>query len=770
MVWKTALAGFAAILLIAATANAESDRKAFIDLIVNSQAIGEAYVIVRGSDALVKTEDLKRGGFRSIGGTRERLKGDEFVSLDSLSSTLTWHLDEQALTLTITAKPQVLGQSNVDFGSARPDAIEYTHDSSAFFNYAVNLRQFDQFDAFAEGGINIGHGLAYSSVFRNDQGLVVRGLTNFTIDHPERMSTLTAGDQLANTLDPLGGAPFIGGIGYSTNYSLDPYFTRFPTQSLSGALTTPSTVDVYVDGHLVRQELLPPGQFNLNNLPLTNGSGSTQVIVKDALGNQTQINSAYYQASQVLAEGLSDYSYRIGLRRNNVGTSSFDYSEPIFVARHRYGLTDSLTPGFRVELGRGLVSGGPITDLRLPFGTVELSLGASESQGRGGGAASLAYSYLSETFSVGGAAATMSDYYANSTLSPATDRARVQASAYFSLPLGANITVYPQYQFSEYRDAGLVDQALLSLSIRLGEKLSAFISLGEGHQPRGSAGPTALISLNYFLGNATTGSVSYQQQPHNSGPSLSIQKALPYGPGYGYRFETQTGQQGTQGSGTVQYQNDYGLYEADYGRVGNQDITALSAAGGVVAIGDRVFLTRPVEQGFALLRVPGVANVHGLLSNQDMGKTDSRGDLLIPNLLPYYGNILSVEPKDIPLDYEVGTAQKTIAPPNRGGAIVKFAVSRLDAFLGNLRVENAGRTVVPHPGQITVKVNGSEYVSPIGKNGEFYLENVPAGSHEALIEDDDGGCHFTIDFPDSKDPIVKLGTLTCQQSRETAAR
>ena len=51
--------------------------------------------------------------------------------------------------------------------------------------------------------------------------------------------------------------------------------------------------------------------------------------------------------------------------------------------------------------------------------------------------------------------------------------------------------------------------------------------------------------------------------------------------------------------------------------------------------------------------------------------------------------------------------------------------------------------------------------SPIGKQGEFYLENVPSGRHEAIIEHEGSVCRFMIEVPLIDVREVKLGTLRC---------
>ena len=55
-----------------------------------------------------------------------------------------------------------------------------------------------------------------------------------------------------------------------------------------------------------------------------------------------------------------------------------------------------------------------------------------------------------------------------------------------------------------------------------------------------------------------------------------------------------------------------------------------------------------------------------------MGRTNGRGDTLVPNLLPYYANRLGISDQDVPFDREIETVEQAVAPPYRGGALVTF--------------------------------------------------------------------------------------------------
>ena len=214
----------------------------------------------------------------------------------------------------------------------------------------------------------------------------------------------------------------------------------------------------------------------------------------------------------------------------------------------------------------------------------------------------------------------------------------------------------------------------------------------------------------------------------------------------------------SSGEAMVQAQSSFGLYQAEYHREGASNTGLAQASGGVVFIGDDAFLSRPVQAGFALIQVPGVEGVRGYLNNQEIGRTDSHGNLLIPALAPYYGNRLRIEGTDVPMDYEVGSLEQLVATPLRGGAQVVFDVKRSQSVAGLIRMES-GKT--PAFGELRVDYKGGHAESPVSAEGKFWLDGVPPGKHHGLVEFRDGFCNLDLNVPASPERIVELGAVRC---------
>ena len=737
--------------------------RAILTLEVNGVDHSDVLALVIKNDVLVKRSDLEVAGLSSFSGKEKTISGARYVSLASLAPGITYKFDEKNLIISLMAEPTYLGLRKLNLSFAEPPDLEYRSDLTGFLNYSFNFTDFASWDGFFEGGISWHRFLLYSGLSRGLQGLV-RGLTNLTYDDPRNMRRWMLGDTFVNT-GVLGGGAFLGGFSIAKNFGLDPYFIRFPTQTISGALTVPATVDVYRNGLLIKQEQLPPGQFTLNNLPGLSGLTNTQVVIRDAFGNTRAINQQFYTATGLLEQGLNDYSYGIGMVRSSVGTANWNYGPLALSAIHRFGLTNWVTPGYRLEVERDLLSGGPQIAFGFPIGETDFAASASRSRGQSGAAASFVYQYLIPGgFAMGAAAQWMSPHYANLSIKPSDNRPLFESDATISRDIGPSTSLSFEYRYQNLRDrlltTGTDHSVLASALVRISERLSFIASIT--HTLPGNRQPAndVFFGLNYLLGKTTVASASYDHRYNGDFGAVSVQKPLANGPGYGYLVQAQEGAT-EQEAGQFQYQNDWGTYEADYTRLQGNDSSTLRIAGGVVAIGGRVLPTRPVQNGFALLRVPGVSKVDCEWSNQVEGRTDAKGDCLIPNLLPYYGNQLGINQNNIPLEYSVGQVSKIVAVPYRGGAVLTFPVHKIQQLTGKLIVREGATAVIPADGEFIVQAGGERLSSPIGEKGEFYFEDVAPGTYDAAIEFADGTCKLPLQVPQSGKFVVKLGTLGC---------
>lgn len=733
-----------------------TDQRAILELRVNSENKGETDVILRGEDVLARLKDLQSVGMAAVNGRKETIGGEPFVSLRSLAPTLMFDINEKDLALDLTLAPEAFGEHVLSGRDYRPEKLEHREDTSAFINYALNANNFKSIDAFSEIGVTIKNALLYSSVSRNAQGEILRGLTNVTINDRDANVRTMIGDRLVNS-DFLGGSITMGGLSYFRDFALDPYFIRNPGLNYSGAVSTPSTLDVYSNGRLVRRVALPPGQFQLNDLPVPTGSNNTRFVIRDAFGRERELGSQFfYFTSGLLKPGLHDFSYNLGSRRDDLANKSWGYDTPVFLGHHRYGFSDSVTAGLRMEGGWGLVSGGPSFSFLLPLGEMELASAASNERGRNGGAAFLGYSYIDRRFSLGSSVKVQSEHYATTSLSSKKARSWLESGVYLAFPVTDLTTVNLRYAFADSSQTGLEHRVQWYTGTRL-TRILTFLA-GTSYDLKGGSRSLGFnAGLNFNLGEVG-GSLSYQYDDAKGKGTLDFRKSLPIGPGYGYGLQAST--RGDIDS-LFQYQTSFGRYEANYNRLDGQQGSRLSAAGGLAFIDSSVQFTRPVQDSFALIKVPGLSGVRGYLNNLEVGTTDSKGQLFVPNLLSYYGNNLGISKKDLPFSYNVDITDKIVSAPYRGGALVEFAAARIQRVLGKTVIESAGKSIIPKHGQLTITGLGQAADSPLGNDGEFYFENLKSGRFQAQIETRDSTCDFVLEVPAIDDETIELGTLRC---------
>jgi outer membrane usher protein len=746
------------LLLYSSTAWAQNQR-AVLELVVNQVSAGESIVVLRGSDVLVPAAALVKAGLDGLKGEREEIGGASVVSLLSLAPNISFRLDEGELRLYITANPDLLGQQVHNLFTGAPADLVYKADTSGFVNYAVNYSTAGRLDLFTESAVSLKGALVYNTVSTMGSS-ATRGITSVSVDQKARMRRWTFGDSLGYT-GPLGGDAWIAGISVSKEFSINPYFVRHPTLSLTTPISVPSVMEVQVNGQVVSREQVAPGRLEVRNLPMTLGRNDAQIIVRDAFGGERELSSDYYLTTTALAKGVHEYQYSLGFRRVAVGEKSWAYRTPVALARHRVGVSDTLTVGGRFEAHPGrLFSAGPSFNIRLPLGEIETAAAVSRRRGEWGSAALIGFSRIGRAFSAGGNVTVSSRQYA--TLSPAItgQEPAIQTNAFASTSVGGQVTVTAQHTMTKLHQGLTRSRTGLLSTIRLTRTMDLTASVSRVSDGRVS-GREAYAGVAIAIGRATA-SAAYVSDMRGGRLSLDAQRPLPVAEGYGYQLHAENGQV-DMASGVARYQNRYGRYEVRQETMAGQAHTAVSAAGSIVAIGGGLHASRPIQDSFALIRVPGVEGVRAYASHQEIGKTGRRGDLLIPDLQAYYGNVLGVADGDIPIQYSAPDAGQTLALPYRGGAVAVFPVQRIQRVVGIVKIVDGSADRSPAYGEVVVTARGKDITSPVGSTGAFYFEDLPEGTHSAVVHERDGRtCAFTVRVPPSDSTVVNLGTLRCE--------
>lgn len=770
---------FALTLLASAPAasraqQAQGDVAAVLDLTLNTAPKGEIRVLLSGGEVWADAETLAQAGLVAAKGIERTIGGRTHVRLSSIDPPIRVVVNEAALSLTLTADASLFGQTMVRLDSGRPSGIQYRRVASAFMNYGATWSTGGGQGLNLESGVSMRGALLTSSFFLSSANPTARGLTAAIVDDTRRLVRYQAGDAIVGT-GPLGGSLQLAGVTVSRDFSLDPYFIRYPTTGLAGVVTTPSRVELYVNNQLVRSLQLPPGAYQLANLALPTGAADTRVVVRDAFGGQQEFGGSYYVTTSILSRGLQQFQYAFGAERLRPFDTLWDYGRPVLTGTHRIGLTDALTLGGRVEIESGLVSTGPTVAARLGrFGAFELTGGASYASGRGGLAGGIAYEYIGRPGSLSLAWRETSDGYANLTSRRMLMRMRREVMASTTARLSSRLTLGAGWQARDADvEAASVRRASVSSSISLGRRMTLFVSATRSRlESVWSNG--AFATMGFSVGPRTAASLSGESSAGRSGVGMNLQQSAPVGPGVGFRVQASGMGEGHElVEGELRAQTTWGQMDLRQSVVNGSRETWAQVNGALVAIGGRVMATRPVQEGFALVRVPEVKGVRAYVSHQEMGRTDGRGDLLVPNLLAYYGNQISIADVDVPVNRSLSYRQLLLATPYRGGAIAEFSATRQWRVTGTLTAvgDPAGlRGQRALDARLSVDTTQGTVDSWLGASGEFYLEGLAPGAYVLRVDAGDFQCDAALAVPVSDAPVIRAGDIACASSARAPRR
>lgn len=755
---------------------APDQEQIIVNIILNSENKGEYFVYyTKNRDFLVRAEDLKEAGFTDPRGTVYTIAGEPCISLRSIND-VSFTLDEKTLTLNITANPEMLKKKVFDLKPGRATRVYYPSNNSAFFNYGISY--FSDVDSSDSWELNMTNELGlrlFDVLFLTDSTYsqtrtdneFVRLQSNATYDFRKDMRRLVVGDFFALSGD-LGGEVNLGGLSYSKVYNIDPYFIKQPLFNFSGQTTLPSEADIYVDGVMIRREKLSPGGFELRNIQYYGGYRNVDIVIRDAFGRERTIQNPFFFNDILLKKGLHEYSYNVGFLRRSYGQVSNDYGDPAFSFFHRYGVSDKLALGFRGEGTGDLMNYGPsITFLEKYIGIFTVSL--SQSTGDYEGYAGLfSHIYQSSRISTQFMVQGYTKNYRTLTSKDLTDAMKYQVNA----GIGYNSKGFGSLSFNYNNTKKYIGADIETFTATYQRQLTENMqmSLSFNHSNQNDYGNEFSLRLTYYPWKDITMTLAHQKDSESDTTSFQAQKNTPTGEGYGYRLSAQRrdapGVASTFVNPFFQLNGPHGIYSGEfrgqYDKEGATETYQLSASGGIVYVANTIGFTRPVYDSFGLVKVGELQGVEVLQNNQVTGRTNSSGKVFVPTMNSFTDNFLSINDKNLPMNYSVKDVNRRVSPPFRSGSFIAFDVKKIQGITGTLKAVIDGSAKPVEFQEISIIVNKKKVSFPTGKGGEFYLENIPPGRYRAQCTFLNKTLIFDIIIPVSDDIIIDLGGMTVE--------
>jgi outer membrane usher protein len=736
-------------------------------------------------DLLVRSDDLKAAGLVITAPVELRLDGEDYVSLSGIDG-LRLEIDERSQTARLLADPSLFGLTHIEARTVT--AIDRSEGNSGFFNWAVNHSRAQGLQATGlstEAGLRLGPLLLQTSGASTGGGAgrFTRLMTQLTWDRPASLQRWTAGDLVAIAPE-LGQGALLGGLSVASRFEMEPSLLRYPLGVLQGRAIAASEVDVYVDGQRVRTERVRPGEFAIQDLVTQQGARSVRLVVRDDFGRTQTFEQSLYTSDQLLRPGLHEYQYAIGALRQQYGVEGSAYGPLAYAAFHRVGLSHGLTAGLRAEGRPGLANAGAqlTASLGEAAGVVSAALGASRSAAGTGHAALLRYTYMRASWGVGASLRRDSTAYAGLSDDPSNISAKQFTQLYASRQWGELGTVWLAAQRSQFAATPAGSPARLLRSTSVGytvtfpaRRMSLRLGLADLRDDRGHR-VEATLGISFYLDGHSAFHATARADRGASAQGVQYSRAVPIGEGWGMDLSAEHAAGDSSGNNwraSGQWNAPQAVLSAELrggpsaGGIGGAEHLRVGASGGLVWLGGRLHVTRPVHDSFALVRVGALADVPVALNGSPMGQTDARGEVLLPAITSYAHADVSLDAQALPLDVSVPALRRRFLLPPRGGAVIDFPITRIQAVTARLIGPNAdgGNATGPWPlARVSVRVGDTPLDTFTGRDGDLYLENLRPGRYEGHAMLQARRCRFVLEVPARDDALIETGPLVCGAS------
>lgn len=639
-----------------------ADATLYLDLLVNQVPKAELVPVQQRAGRLYLASDVLRAA-----GLKLPHDPQGEVALDAIAG-LHSDYDSQNQRLLLQVPPAWLPEQQVGSRSLFPPS-EARSSFGALLNYDAylndtdeggtylaawnELRLFDSWGTFSTTG-------QWRQSFNGAQVQSREGFlrydTTFRYTDDQRLLTYEAGDLVTGAL-PWTTSVRVGGLQLSRDFGARPDLVTYPLPAFAGEAAVPTSLDLFINGYKSSTTELQPGPYTLTNVPFINGAGEAVVVTTDALGRQVSTTLPFYVTSSLLAKGLSDFSVAAGSLRRDYAVRDFAYGPGVATASLRYGVTDAFTLETHGETAESMMLGGLGGNLRLgTFGVLNAAVAQSRFEGDTGQQVALGYQYNSRRIGFNYQRIERHGDYADLSRvdNPYTRLSQRSEQATLSLNLDRYGSLGAGYFDVRAGDGTRTRLINLSWSKPLWGSSSLYLSAN-----REVGDSQWAVQAQLVIPFDLHGTLAFSAERSKDGQDLqrvNYSQAVPVGGGVGYNLGYATGgntRDYRQADVTWRLQSVQ-LQAGVYGNSGEMTRWA-DASGSVVLMDAGLFAANRIDDAFVVVSTSGYADVPVRYENQEVGRTDRKGHLLVPYSSGYYRGKYEIDPMDLPAD--------VLAPP-----------------------------------------------------------------------------------------------------------
>ena len=620
-----------------------------------------------------------------------------------------------------------------------------------------------------------------------------------TYDDVDNLVRYEVGD-LSIGSRPHQSVPDIAGFAAFREFRIDPYTDPRPVGERGLVLERAARVDVIVNGARARSVNLPAGRYSLRDFPIVPSAiNDVEFLITYASGETERVIFPAFTTIDLLEKDRTEFGINVGVPYDDIeDIRRYDTGNFNLVGFYRKGITSTLTAGGSIEADKDILVVSGEASWASPVGSLGLIVSNNlHNPGLESGRLSLQYNYLSTDpfsgMSIDGLLiVTGEEYRTLDRLFDGPD-ARVFASGRVSKVLDAKTRVQfgGSYALSSDRNTLGEREESWTASAALSRQIGpATLTGGLDWTTGGSRGSDLVGRIGLFVPlGRHSGSASYVSRDNTFRADIRRSARSAVG-GFGYGAGFQRNDGGDQQYLRANYIGNRFEVAAEQMRIrseGDTDLrTGFTFGTALVTAGGKVALSRPVENGFAIIGNGTEVDTRLAIEPRSSplggerayaAYSDFLGDGVVPDLPAYFIRRIEVEAPDAPVGaglngevfvlkpgykagyaLEVGTAGGTVSAlgnlifsDGTPAGMISGSVRRLDAISKNGTVETSDTS--------------ADGVFFTNSGGRFFVEGLdPGQAYEILIEVDGDPQRFVLTAPEDafgiwriEEPIVIEG-------------
>lgn len=572
------------------------------------------------------------------------------------------------------------------------------------------------------------------------------------------------------------GAEDILGLSVERLYSqIQPQRIIRPLGSTSFALDRTSTVEVLVNGSVVRAVRLQPGNYDFSDFPFAIGGNDVQIVVEDDAGRREIADFSYFLDQQLLDPGIVEFSLNYGISSELVlGERYYDEDRWVFTGFARVGVFDFLTAGVSGQADpTGQVIGGELL-FTSGLGTMALDAAFSDIEAIGTGWAGrfvyerdftsslpddirvrLSAEYFTENF------ANLGDLIINQPLDlrlAGTVSYRVTRDV--SLAFGGNYDTYRTAQEDSWSATANVswqiDDAMNLQAGALAENQNGEMEYGFNVRFSMRLGPREFADASYDS-RFERAELGYSRSAAAFADTWSADARLTYTPN-DVTGNASVGYYSTRGDFSLSHNT---FYDQSFSEVADSR-TSARAQGSVSIAGTKASFGPTIYDSFAII------DTHESLGEADVyidarrGEYSTRSDEFGPavaTLGSYSDRDVAYTVPDAPPGYDLGEGGFRVRPSYRSGYDLTVGSDFSVMAIGTL-VDSSGNPIELLPGKATYLGEGEGAGRTVdiftNRGGRFVASGVRPGRWRITIGEGSTARSVEIEIPEGVQGIVRL--------------